>query len=98
MRNRVWLYRIAVIWAIFFTLSTLGTSIVAVLQNVKWSEMSAQSKFITCILIFMNWASAMMAFLSTTIHRIERGRLPINGRSGDTEHLTKEQAATTKTQ
>jgi hypothetical protein len=71
-------YRLASIWAMFFTLVSLGASITMAMQNVKWNALDGQAKFLLIIAVFVSWGNTMMAFLSKASSRAEHG-LPING-------------------
>jgi len=73
--------KLAVVWGVMFSLQALCTCIIASLSNVKWNQLEAQSKFLIVLMIFGNWSTTMMAFLSKTVARLEAGKepIPMNG-------------------
>lgn len=99
MKKNLWLYRITLLWAVFFSFNALGTSVLAAIVNVDWSKLNTQAKVIIFIIIFVNWSGTMIAFFTQSAKKIEDGQLPINGNidvhSGDTAIITKTQTQTT---
>lgn len=94
--NRAWiLYRMAFIWGILISLSSLGTCIVAALQNAQWSMLNSQARFLLVVMIFINWSAAMTALITNTAKKIESGKLPFD--SGNTEQFVKNETTFSKT-
>jgi hypothetical protein len=94
--KKVALYRIAIGWAMLFSLNALGTAILGAIVNVDWAKLNTQAKSIIFITTFVNWSGTMMAFFSQAAKRLEEGQLPMNGGNGikapgDTQIITKEQ-------
>lgn len=91
--KRVWLYRIAIVWALMFSLVSLGASTLSAIVNIDWSKLNPQARLIVYITIFVSWGTTMMAFFSQAAKKIEEGQLPINGATtviaGDTAVITK---------
>lgn len=92
--KRVWLYRIAIAWALMFSLVSLGASTLSAIVNIDWAKLNPQARLIVYITIFVSWGTTMMAFFSQAAKKIEEGQLPINGATtvksgGDTTMITK---------
>lgn len=66
----------AILYAVLFTLSSLGTCIVAALYGMRWKECDSQDKFIVIVLITTNWASTMMAYINRSAVKLRKGDLP----------------------
>ncbi len=80
-------------WGVLFSLSALGSCLLASLQNTKWAMLDGQAKFLLSVAIGVNWFSILMAFLSKTVARLEAGQPPpTNG----TDIFTKASTATTQ--
>lgn len=96
-RAKAWkrlLMAIAVLHALFFTFVCLATAIVAVLTGAKWSQMDGQQRFLTVLMIFANWGTMMLAFLSRSAGRVAQGHLPIgDDDDGDLAQAQKLRAA-----
>lgn len=75
--------RMAIIWFFLFTFAALGNAIITAFYGMRWSQMERQDVVMVFILIFVNWATVMMAFFSKAISRVQKGELPIA--EGDTQ-------------
>ena len=75
--------RMAVLWFLLFTFSSLGGAIITAFYGVKWSQLDGQDRFMLCLLIFNGWATTMMAFFSKAIARASKGEPLIT--EGDTQ-------------
>lgn len=73
----IWLYRLAVIYAVLFGLASLGTSILGVLSNASWKDMDGQGKFMAVVSIALNLVNAMIAFVSKEAKKLADGSNPI---------------------
>lgn len=77
--SKVWIYRIAIIWALLFSANALVTALLGAIVNVDWSKLNPQAKLIIFMSVFVNWAGTMMAYFSQAARKLEDGKLPING-------------------
>ena len=82
----------AVIWFMLFTFAALGNSIITAFYGMRWVEMDLQDRVMVMILIFVNWATVMMAFFSKAISRVSRGESPIT-EGGDTQLIQRTSVA-----
>lgn len=80
-------YRLAIAYAVLFSLNSACTAIATSLTNSEWSDLSPSSKFMIVILIVANWTGTMLAFLNKTLSRLQQGNPPLA--SGDTAVITK---------
>lgn len=76
------LWWLAAVWFLLFTCAALGNSIITAFYGMRWKEMDWQDRIMIGILIFVNWATVMMAFFSRAISRVSRGQLPIQDGDG----------------
>lgn len=79
IRTSVWVYRLAIAWAVFFLVGSVCTSILGSLQNVDWYELNGQSRFLTIVAIVGNVANTMMAFISKAATKVESGKPLVDG-------------------
>lgn len=52
-----------ILWATFFSITSLGTCILSAFTNVNWKDMDTQGHMLIWVAIATNWASAMGALL-----------------------------------
>jgi len=77
--NKQWvLNRMAFLWFVLISFSSLATCIVASLQNAQWDMLNGQAKFLLVLVVFMNWSTAMGALITNTAKKIESGKMPFD--------------------
>ncbi len=82
--------RMAIAFAVLFSIQSLCTCIVASFVNTSWDEMSPFKHTMVIIAILGNWTTTLMAFLSKTMARLEAGQPPIDtGVTGDAAVIAK---------
>lgn len=87
--------RMAIIWFIMFSVSSLCTTITASLYGMRWTEIEAQDKVLIILLITANWLTVMMAFFSKAIARAQHGEFPIDTGDAEVSDKTKVRQVTT---
>lgn len=98
--SKVWLYRIAILWALLFVAASIITSTLAGIVNVDVSKLNTQAKTILVLTVLSNVIATLMAFLSNAARKLEEGKLPINGTTDlkipeGTQFLSKTQVQST---
>ena len=66
-------WKIAIMWFCFFTISSLGTAIIAASAGSVWGNLGWQERFTVILAIAVNWSNTMMAFLSKASKKIASG-------------------------
>lgn len=92
--TKVWIYRIAIAWALLYVCGSVISSTIAGIVNVDWVKLNTQARIILVLTILGNVINTLSAFLSQAAKKLEDGKLPINGNGdirspSDTVHLTK---------
>lgn len=77
--------RMAFLWFLLFTTTSLSLAIVTAFYGVRWINLDIQDRIMLALLIFGNWGQVMMAFFSKAIARAQKGEFPIS--EGDTQIL-----------
>ena len=63
--NRMFLkYWVTGVWIFFFSFVSLGSCVLAASAGCVWEILDTQSKVTVVLGVFVNWGTAMMAFLS----------------------------------
>jgi len=57
-------YWVTGVWIFFFSFVSLGSCVLAASSGCVWDVLDWQSKATVIVGIFVNWGTAMMAFLS----------------------------------
>lgn len=70
-------YKLAIFWFFLFSVNSLCTCIVASMAGSVWHNLGTQEKFTVIVAILGNWTGTIMAFISKTAQKIEKGELPI---------------------
>lgn len=89
--KQIWLFRIAILWFIFFSFDALLLYAIASLTNVDWFKLTPQAKVVTIMIILKGWFSTMLAYFTKAAKKIEDGELPIGNGNGNTTHITKDE-------
>lgn len=58
---------------ILFSVNSLCTTIVAVMVDATWSDLTGTQKFIRYCLVAGNWTGTLIAFFTNTGKKIQRG-------------------------
>lgn len=61
------LYRMAILWAIFFSVNSLGSAIMVALAGTEWENCDTQTKFLIYVAIAVNWTNTLIAYLNKGI-------------------------------
>lgn len=101
--SKVWVYRIAIAWALLYITASIITSTLAGIVNVDVTKLNTQAKIILILTVLGNVISTVMAFLSNAAKKLEDGKLPINGAAdvktpNDTTFTKKTEITTTSVQ
>lgn len=68
----IWELRMAILMFVIFSASSLCTCIIAALTGAVWANMDGQTKFMICLIIFVNWSGTVTAFISKQSARIKK--------------------------
>lgn len=72
--NAMWEMRIAIMWFFLFSVNSLCTAVMASLTGSHWATLDAQSKFMICLMVTLNWTGTIMAYISKQSQRIQQGK------------------------
>ncbi len=91
--------RLAVIYVVFLTVNSLGSSMLIALVGTKISGLDFQTRVELVVGMAVNWTGSMMPLVIKAMQQVDKGTTPIptlpTDNSGNTTQLTKAQAGLT---
>lgn len=87
------LYWMAAVWALFFSVNSLGSAVMVALAGTTWSTSDGQTKFLIVVAIGVNWSNTILAYLHKGMSAISEGDTLVAG----IKKIETTQTETTKT-
>lgn len=73
----IWLFRLALLYAVLFFLGSLCSTILGALANASWHDMDGQGKFMLVVAIAGNVINTFLAFVSKEAKKLADGDNPV---------------------
>ena len=89
-KEQAFIYWGVVLYGILFTVVSFGTAWQTATAGVDWSQCNPDAKQRIIVGCVVTWGTVMMAYISTTTSRIQKGQLPIATKD-DTQFFQKPQ-------
>lgn len=73
--NKLRPWRMAIIYAMFFSVNALCAAVINALTGADWSKLTTQARFVIALAILGSWTNTMMAFMSKKAQKLDEDDL-----------------------